>query len=108
MAATVKDYVDYRVKELFKGFLYILQDLAREHDASFNKLEEELPDSLDIIARADYLTDARMTDLRKRVLDLGNDAIRSLAPVLEVVDAEIVLKVKGHEKQDNIFVPRNN
>ena len=41
---------------------------------------------------------------RKRILDSYGEMSRTLDPVLTPIDAEIILKVKGNEKQDNIFV----
>jgi flavin-dependent dehydrogenase len=107
MANTIKDYVDFEITKLFRNFLFLVQDLAHEHATNFDKLESALPEYASLIRQADYFDEEKIAYLRKRVLDMGNDAIRHLAPALSTMDSEIILKVKGNEKQDNILVARN-
>ena len=66
------------VRRLFKDFLYLLEDLHKEHSINFDKLERNVPDEYsDLIAQANYFDYPKMQHLRKRVLDLGNDSIRN-------------------------------
>jgi hypothetical protein len=63
---------------LFKQFLKILEDLKREHDAAYKKLYENLPaEYAPVLNVANYFDLDKMTHLRKRVLDLGNETLRS-------------------------------
>lgn len=63
---------------LFKQFLKILEDLKREHDAAYKKLYDNLPvEYSPILNVANYFDLDKMVHLRKRVLDLGNETMRS-------------------------------
>ncbi len=74
LARRSNDNVTY----LFKGFLKILEDLKRDHDESYRKLRENIPQEyLGILNMGDYFDDGKMSWLRKRILDLGNEALRS-------------------------------
>ncbi len=72
---------------LFRHFLTLLEDLGLEHDEALAKLAAALPPEyhtyLDL---ADYLTPERSKHLRKKVLDSGNDTLRSLDEILESFD----------------------
>lgn len=69
---------------LFRHFLTLLEDLGIEHDEAMAKLAAALPPEyhtyLDL---ADYLTPDKSKHLRKKVLDSGNDTLRSLDDILE-------------------------
>jgi len=66
------------IKNLFKSFLYILEELKSDHDRNFGKLCDSLPSEyLNLIQQADYFDDDQMFFLRKKVLDIGNDALRN-------------------------------
>lgn len=63
---------------LFKQFLKIIEDLKREHDVAYKKLYENLPpEYVPILNVANYFDLDKMAHLRKRILDLGNEAMRS-------------------------------
>jgi len=63
---------------LFKQFLKILEDLKREHDTAYKKLYDNLPvEYSPILNVANYFDADKMAHLRKRVLDLGNETMRS-------------------------------
>jgi len=64
---------------LFKGFLYLMEDLKNEHDSNFNKLRDSLPEEYQpILNQADYFDDDKMQHLRKRILDVGNESLRNI------------------------------
>jgi hypothetical protein len=72
------------IKNLFKNFLYILEELKSDHDRNFGKLVESLPSEyLNLLKQADYFDDDQMFFLRKKVLDLGNNSLRSQNQDLE-------------------------
>jgi hypothetical protein len=63
---------------LYKTFLIILEDLEEEHVNHFNKLYESLLEHETVIKQADYFTEEKLSYLRKKVLDAGNDCIRNI------------------------------
>lgn len=66
------------VTSLYKTFLIILEDLREENLDHFDKLYKAFPEKEDIIRQADYFTEERLSYLRKKVLDAGNDCIRNI------------------------------
>jgi len=78
-----KDYLEFaaqnNVKLMYKHFLELLEDIKEQHDISFRKLFDSLPEKdKNLIIQADYM-DARAFDyFRKKVLDAGNDCARSV------------------------------
>jgi len=71
------DYYGRNTKKLFKTFLILLEDLKTEHEISFCKLHKSLPEHKALLEQADYFGEDKMQYLRKKVLDMGNDNIRS-------------------------------
>ena len=65
-------------KLLFKSFLILIEDLHKDHSINFHKLRKALPSDLHaLIDQADYFDNHKLQHLRKRVLDMGNDSLRS-------------------------------
>jgi hypothetical protein len=86
------------IKSLFKSFLYILEDLQEDHTISFAKLKRSLPDAYNpLIDQANYFDHDKMQHLRKRVLDLGNDSLRSQSEDLEKFT--VILDFKSYNKK---------
>lgn len=70
---------------LFKNFLVILEDLQEEHRSAHLKLLEQLPEEYkSLVYMADILNERKIEWLRKRVLDLGNEAIRDGENYVEI------------------------
>lgn len=68
---------------LFRHFLVVLEDLGLEHDEALNKLAAALPPEYQpYVELADYLSPEKSKHLRKKVLDVGNDSLRSLDEIL--------------------------
>ncbi len=65
------------IKTLFKSFLILIEDLHKEHEINFNKLKKSLPEDERLIVQADYFDEDKLKYLRKKVLDMGNEVIRS-------------------------------
>jgi hypothetical protein len=64
---------------VYKRFLELLEDLQADHKAAMSKLKAALPSEYkNYVELADYFTDEKMKVLRKRVLDVGNDAVRAI------------------------------
>ena len=66
------------VTSLYKTFLIILEDLREENLDHFDKLYKAFPDKETVIRQADYFTEEKLSYLRKKVLDAGNDCIRNI------------------------------
>lgn len=72
---------------LFRSFLIALEDLGLAHDEALAKLEAALPEQYRVyIDLADYLTPERSKQLRKKVLDAGGEADRTLEELLNSFD----------------------
>jgi hypothetical protein len=65
------------IKTLFKSFLILIEDLHKEHEINFSKLKKSLPEDERLIVQADYFDEDKLKYLRKKVLDMGNEVIRS-------------------------------
>lgn len=69
---------------LFAEFLQILESVENDHDIALDKLLKALPEQYrPFVDLADYLTPEKGQELRKRVLDKGNDTWRSLNDLVE-------------------------
>jgi hypothetical protein len=78
---------------LFKQFLKIIEDLKREHDVAYKKLYENLPaEYAPILNVANYFDLDKMSHLRKRILDLGNETMRSNDTELDNFTISFVFK----------------
>ena len=82
-----KDVLVFQAKKdfvhLYKTFLIMLEDIKTENEISFDKLKRQFPQSREAIEFANYLDEAKMEYLRKKVLDVGNDTIRKFNSELE-------------------------
>lgn len=64
---------------VYKRFLELLEDLHAEHKVAMQKLKSALPEQYqEYVDLADYFNEDKMRQLRKRVLDVGNDAVRAI------------------------------
>ncbi len=96
---TGSEYLNDRVRtntsDLFKRMLEVLEDIKHEHDRQFTTLYSSAPESFKpVVKQANYLDDAQMAWLRKRVLDMGNESIRKMASEFDVVRVEFYHKFK--------------
>lgn len=65
-------------KVLFKSFLILIEDLNDDHLRNFEKLRRVIPKEYHaILDQADYFDQKKLQYLRKKILDLGNDSIRT-------------------------------
>lgn len=80
----LQDRYEKHIKNLFKSFLCMLEDLNEEHSMHFAKLKIALPETYhSLINQANYFDQDKMQYLRKKVLDLGNDSLRNQNEDLE-------------------------
>lgn len=72
------------IKDLFKSFLVLIEDLHHDHLDNFTKLKSAIPkEYLNLINQADYFDESKKQYLRKKVLDMGNDSVRNQNEDLE-------------------------
>ena len=65
-------------KMLFKAFLILIEDLNKDHLINFSKLRKSIPEEYHpILDQADYFDQHKLQYLRKKILDMGNETIRS-------------------------------
>jgi len=63
---------------LFKQYLMLIEDLKFEHDQYLKKIKDKIPSEYhNVIDDADTFDEEKMSRIRKRVLDIGNETIRS-------------------------------
>lgn len=77
------------ITSLYKYFLGLVEELQRDHDTQFDKLKQAIPDQENILNQAEYLDEAQLNFLRKKILDSGNDARRELISYMENFDIKI-------------------
>ena len=92
----LQEHYSRNTKSLFKHFLILLEDLQLEHCINFAKLKRNLPaEHKALVDQADYFDRDKMQYLRKKVLDIGNEAVRSNSTDLERF--EIYFEFKNNE-----------
>lgn len=73
----LQERYEKHIKDLFKSFLVVLEDLKNDHEIHFKKLKKSLPlEYHNLVSQADYFDDEKMQYLRKKVLDSGNNSMR--------------------------------
>ena len=91
----IKDIISFQIHRnivnLYKRYFEITEDLLTEHRLFVSKLQTKLQSSkLDIdLKELDYFTDEKFNQIRKKILDAGNDASRELEKALEFVDMDL-------------------
>jgi hypothetical protein len=78
---------DRLVKQLFKTFLVVMEDLAEDHDSALQKIEDALPDQYKpYVKLGDYFDEAKADRIRNKILDAGNDCLRELDKQISYYD----------------------
>lgn len=90
--------IDRSVRNLFKQFLVILEDLQQEHDENFNKLKRAMPENEALINQADYFSDNKSDYLRKKILDIGNDCLREVQSNIKYYDVNLKVSVINNKE----------
>ncbi len=71
------------ITNLYKNLLKIIEDLKLSHDSTFAKLEERYPELGTILEFSQFLDDAKFSNIRKRILDIGNETSREVSQQIE-------------------------
>lgn len=74
------------ITNLYKSFLTLVEDLSEDHQDQFSKLKEALPEHEKLLSQAEYLDEAQLNYLRKKILDSGNDVRREIFSCMENFD----------------------
>lgn len=85
-AALLSLIMDQKIKNLYKFFLSQLEALKVEHD-SFLK-EVSLKNGGDFSGYINYLNKEKFSNIRKMVLDSGNDCVRETQALISCYDLE--------------------
>jgi hypothetical protein len=81
------------ISSLFKMMLMMVEDMKKDHDFHYDKLYEEIPDKYHpVINTADHFTEDKVSWIRKRILDYGNESLRSMKNELENYKVEFIFK----------------
>ncbi len=67
------------ITRLFKDFLVIIDDIRQDHLGVLSEMKQFPPE---LLLRWNYLDLAKYSRIRKKVLDQGNDTIRTAAELL--------------------------
>ena len=91
----IKDVISFQIHRniinLYKKYFEITEDLLTEHKLFLSKVETRLKSSgLDInLKELDYFSDEKFNQIRKKILDAGNDATRELEKAFEFIDINL-------------------
>ena len=87
----IKDMISFQVHRnitnLYKRYFEISEDLLEEHRVFVARLKDF--DDISKIDSIDYFTEEKYNNIRKKILDAGNDSIREIEKALEFVNITI-------------------
>ena len=91
----VKEIISFQIHRnitnLYKKYFEISEDLLEEHKLFIARLKSL--NDISKIDSIDYFTEEKYNNIRKKILDAGNDSIREIEKALEFVD----IKIKENE-----------
>jgi hypothetical protein len=74
------------ITRLYKTFLELVEDIRNDHATMIKKIEEKCGQE---IIDLDYFTQEKYEQIRKRVLDSGNETARQMVNFLDFYDFQI-------------------
>ena len=81
------------ISSLFKLMLMMVEGMKKDHDFHYDKLYNEIPSEYHSVLRAaDHFTDDKVSWIRKRILDFGNESIRNLDSKLDNYTVTFIFK----------------
>lgn len=87
----LREYIVFQIHRnvinLYKRYLNILEDIQEEHISMLNKLNKNI--DLEALKNVDYFDDNKYNYFRKKVLDLGNEALREIDKNFDFLDLKI-------------------
>ena len=101
--------VQRNITRLFKSLLDVADDIKQNNSSMLLKVSRKT--SMKYVQDINYLTPEVMDHVRKRILDLGNEAIREIVSVLECFDLKVdenklekLLESKNNKKSKSIVM----
>lgn len=82
------------IVNLYKRHLEIIEDLKQEHKDFLNKIKNKIPQ--EELNNIDYFNDQKYNQIRKKILDSGNEVVRDFEKNIENLDVNLKLKEKGN------------
>jgi hypothetical protein len=93
---------DKEVTKLYKTLLEIIEDLRRDHEIMMAKVAKKTDPSFS--EDIDFFTPQKYEQIRKRVLDAGNECGRSITHFLGFYDSTVnVQRVQEAAQQKTVF-----
>lgn len=90
------------VTKLYKTLLEIIEDLQKDHDIMLEKVGQKT--NPEFASNINYFTKAKYEQIRKRILDTGNECDRNITNFLNFFDSTInVQKVNDAAQQKVVF-----
>ena len=87
----VRDIISFQIHRnitnLYKKYFEISEDLLEEHRLFIARLKNL--DDTSKVDSIDYFTEEKYNNIRKKILDAGNDSIREIEKALEFVNIKI-------------------
>ena len=87
----VRDIISFQIHRnitnLYKKYFEISEDLLEEHRLFIARLKNL--DDTSKVDSIDYFTEEKYNNIRKKILDAGNDSIREIEKSLEFVNITI-------------------
>ena len=82
----VSSQIERIVTNLYKSQLEMIADLNQQHLSSLYQVQGKIDD--ETLSSLSYLTPFKMGQLRKKILDNGNDAVREIKQILEKIQVD--------------------
>jgi len=86
----VKDYVSFQIHKslvnLYKRYLNLIEDIQEDHHLMMEKLENKIDQNT--LKNMDYIDENKYNYLRKKILDIGNEAIREIEKNFDFIKME--------------------
>lgn len=90
------------ITKLYKTLLEIIEDLQKDHDIMMGKVTEKT--DAEFAQAINYFPPAKYEQLRKRILDSGNECERGLVNFLSFFDSTVnVERVQEAAKQKIVY-----
>ncbi|MDB4664741.1 hypothetical protein OAE97_00165 [Verrucomicrobia bacterium] len=87
----VKEYIEFQISRsvvsLYKKYFELIEDLHQDHKKLLKKVENRT--SSEFTENIDYFDENKYNYIRKKILDSGNDAIRSIESSFKSIEIKI-------------------
>lgn len=88
---SIKEYILFQInrniKNLYKRYLNLIEDLQEEHVVMLNKLSSKV--DKETLKNIDYFDENKYNYTRKKILDLGNEIFREIEKNFDFLNIEI-------------------